>query len=287
MARQPSTDLAQHEYLVFDVETTSPKPGTARIVEAAAAIVDVNGQRKWAWHTLVNPGKRITNSDIHGLKGADVKDAPSFGEFAHFLAPAFYGRVVVGHNVDYDLGVATHEFQRAGISMPPQSALCTMRLSLDLDLGSYDQTLASCLAALSLPTGRAHSALHDVAATAALFTSLIRLMPMRHVDTLTSWLGPPVPPADWAPRPLDPPAPSFAERDGVTLADLDRFPTVADDAVLEQYRRSKREAKKAAKSRRPCPQCGIGHLVTKTRRRDGGTFLSCSRFPACRHAQDA
>lgn len=31
----------------------------------------------------------------------------------------------------------------------------------------------------------------------------------------------------------------------------------------------------------PCPTCGLGVLVVRKRRDDGGEFLGCSMFPAC------
>jgi DNA polymerase III epsilon subunit-like protein len=280
-------DYAGFGYVALDVETTHQDPTKARIVEIALIQFDHLGRRGWALHTLVNPNKRITNADIHGITTTMVKQAPSFADIADWVARALYGRVVVGHNVTYDLTVLAGEFRHAGIVLPAVPAVCTMRLchDLDLPLGAHD--LVSVAAALRLPVGTNHSALHDAALTSAVFASQVALVPLRAMTANDSWLGGPVPLADWLPvRIGPPPQPTLLARDGVALDDITRWPARADDTVLESLRRSRLSAALSDVRTTSCPQCRQGELVVKRRRDHSGEFLSCSRFPQCRYSRD-
>jgi ssDNA-binding Zn-finger/Zn-ribbon topoisomerase 1 len=37
---------------------------------------------------------------------------------------------------------------------------------------------------------------------------------------------------------------------------------------------------------KPCPECGEGTLLVRTRRRDDRQFLGCSRWPDCAHTEE-
>jgi DNA polymerase III epsilon subunit-like protein len=283
----PAPSYEAFGYVALDVETTSPDPTKARIVEIALIQFDHLGRRGWALHTLVNPRKRITNADIHGVTTTMVKQAPVFADIADWVARALYGRVVVGHNVAYDLTVLAGEFRHAGILLPALPAVCTMRLchDLDLPLGAHD--LVSVAAALRLPVGANHAALHDAALTSAVFASQVALVPLRGMTANDSWLGGPSPLADWLPERIgERPQPVLLARDGVALDDVRRWPHRADDAVLETLRRSKMAAVISDARTSGCPQCRQGELVVKRRRDGSGEFLSCSRYPQCRYARD-
>lgn len=272
-------------YAVVDVETTSAFPRSARIIEVAVVHCNRDGTRAWAWHTLVNPGCAIDNTDHHGIATEDVADAPTFADVAEDLVCALAGRVLVGHNIVFDHEVLTRELARCGSALPEAPRLCTMRMARDLGLEVHDHRLETLLEALELPSGLAHSALHDTAATGALFASLVALYPQRHIAETTAWTGPLRPTGE----PADPSvlAGSTVCRDGLDLASLDHFPPRASAGALARFARTPEQAEAARSAERRCPRCGTGHLVTRTRRRDGSRFHGCSLFPDCRYTENA
>ena len=93
---------AGDELVVVDVETTGTDPKMADLVEIAAVKVK-GGKITDRWSTLVNPGRPIVGNQMHGIKDADVKKAPSPSEAAR-QALKFIGKsVIVGHSVGFDL----------------------------------------------------------------------------------------------------------------------------------------------------------------------------------------
>ncbi|WP_133804195.1 3'-5' exonuclease [Kribbella caucasensis] len=97
---------------------------------------------------------------IHGIRGADVLDAPRFIDIAGDVADLLTGSVVVAHNARFDLGFVTAEYQRIGATPPAWPALCTLGMSYRLGRFGGGR-LANCLAAEGLGHPDAHSALGD------------------------------------------------------------------------------------------------------------------------------
>ncbi|MFS8099296.1 hypothetical protein LFM09_19395 [Lentzea alba] len=153
-------------YAVVDVETTGLSPGHHhRVIEVAVVHVDEAGRRTDEWCTLVNPGRDLGAQHVHGISASDARRAPRFAGIAGELAARLSGRVLVAHNLSFDLRFLQAEFARLGHSFPA-SGLCTMQLSRSLGVSS--RSLAACCAAAGVPLGTAHSALHDARAAAGL-----------------------------------------------------------------------------------------------------------------------
>jgi DNA polymerase-3 subunit epsilon len=153
-------------YAVVDVETTGISPGRHRVIEVAVVHVDESGRRTDEWCTLVNPRRDLGPQHVHGITAADARRAPDFAGIAGELAARLSGRVLVAHNLSFDLRFLHAEFARLGHEFPA-SGLCTMQLAGRF-LGASSRSLAACCAAANVPMGAAHSALHDARASAGL-----------------------------------------------------------------------------------------------------------------------
>ncbi|GAB2859195.1 exonuclease domain-containing protein [Lentzea nigeriaca] len=154
-------------YAVVDVETTGLSPGHHhRVIEVAVVHVDPSGRRTDEWCTLVNPRRDLGAQHVHGISAAEARRAPDFAGIAGELAARLSGRVLVAHNVSFDLRFLRAEFARLGHEFVA-SGLCTMELS-GRYLGASSRSLAACCAAAGVPMGTAHSALHDARASAGL-----------------------------------------------------------------------------------------------------------------------
>jgi DNA polymerase-3 subunit epsilon len=154
-------------YAVVDVETTGLSPGHHhRVIEVAVVHVDESGRRTDEWCTLVNPRRDLGPQHVHGISAADARRAPDFAGVAGELAARLSGRVLVAHNLSFDLRFLRAEFARLGHEFTA-SGLCTMDLAGRF-LGASSRSLAACCSAAGVRMGTAHSALHDARASAGL-----------------------------------------------------------------------------------------------------------------------
>jgi len=159
---------------VVDLETTGVLPSVDRVVEVGVVLLDDAGTVEAEFGTLVNPGRDVGPTSLHGITAGDVLGAPTFAEVAPYLASLLSGRIVVAHNALFDLRFLGSEFGRAGLPIGLSPALCTMRLA-----GLYDRSLRSLAAiceALSIVNDQAHAALDDARATALALCRLRELL---------------------------------------------------------------------------------------------------------------
>ncbi|WP_258906771.1 exonuclease domain-containing protein [Actinokineospora sp. UTMC 2448] len=168
---------------MVDVETTGLAPGRHhRVVEVAIVRLDERGRVIDEWCTLVNPQRDLGPQHIHGVRAADARKAPVFGDIAGEVARMLNGRVLAGHNVSFDARFLQAEYSRLGIDLPftDMPSLCTMRWA-DSFLDTAARTLSACCAAAGIELEHTHSALHDARAAAELLGAYLR------------WAGVPVP----------------------------------------------------------------------------------------------
>jgi DNA polymerase III epsilon subunit family exonuclease len=281
-------DLSQQEFVVLDVETTSFTKTEFRIIEIALIVLKSDGTRLSTWHTLVNPECKVNFTKVHGLTDADVRTAPKFSEIADYLASQLTNRILVGHNISYDYGVIKYEFARIGVKIPSLPRICTLQMCYDLDLPFENVTLTTVRKELEIPEGLAHSALHDTAATTAVFASLLQLYFLRNVVEMRAFSGS-VTNIDltqtWMPPQLFEVEMLIKEREGISLASVADFPTTASDATLNKFTISKSSTELDVKIKTVCPKCGVGLVVTKNKY-SGGQFKGCSKFPDCRFSEN-
>ena len=157
-------------YTVIDVETTGFSPREHdRIVEIAAVYVSETGQIEGEWATLVNPGRDVGPTNIHGITAKDVLHAPRFADIAPHVLRSVTGRTIVAHNASFDTRFLAAELVRAGVPMGelPLPALCTMHWAPHF-LSAQSRRLVDCCAAAGVSLEGAHSALGDARATAKL-----------------------------------------------------------------------------------------------------------------------
>jgi DNA polymerase-3 subunit epsilon len=156
-------------FAVIDVETTGLFPERHdRIVEFGVVVLDGEARRLDEWTTLLNPGRDVGPTRIHGITASQVADAPRFAEVAGDLAERIGDRIIVGHNVGFDLRFLCAEFGALGSDISGVRGLCTM--SLASRVGAGGRTLQACCEDLGITEGGAHHALADARATASLLT---------------------------------------------------------------------------------------------------------------------
>ncbi|UUZ45944.1 3'-5' exonuclease [Janibacter limosus] len=167
-------------YTVIDVETTGLSPERLdRVVEIGVVYVSDDGDIRDQWSTLVNPGRDVGPTRIHGISATDVLHAPRFEDLAPYVLRAVAGRTIVAHNAPFDLRFLAHELRRAGLGNADKpSALCTMQWSTAY-LDAPSRRLIDCCHASGITLDDAHSALADATATAQLLGHYLQLSDRR------------------------------------------------------------------------------------------------------------
>lgn len=187
-------------FAVIDLETTGLDVATDRIIEIAVVHLDDNAHIVDTWSSLVNPGRPTGATSIHGITDADVADAPRFSDLLPALTSRLAGRVLVGHNVVFDLDFLHAEFDRAGYRhrIPRRAGVCTMDQSrIYLTEGRHN--LQACLERANILPGHKHRALADATGSARLLATYLDLerSGRRATNVAQSRTGETILPAEW------------------------------------------------------------------------------------------
>jgi DNA polymerase III subunit epsilon len=185
----PALDISLDDLpaVIMDTETTGLDVLTDRVVSIGA--VCAHGARLFKSRMiddLVDPGVAIppASTVIHGITDDMVAEARQFPEvWADFQRLAKH-RVVVGHNVPYDLTILRQECLRHDRPWEDFVFIDTMRLAslLNPTLGKYDLENLAQIYQIDLH-GR-HTALGDALVTAELFCRLVSRLQMQGIATL-------------------------------------------------------------------------------------------------------
>lgn len=153
-------------WVVCDFETTGIHPAYHHRVVEIGLVYGKGREIQGEWTTTVNPQRDVTASAVHGLRGGDVVDSPTFNQIAGSVLEVFNGRVPIAHNASFDKGFLDSELDHSGIPDHPPDWFCTLRALASL--GFHPTNLEACCAACGISLGEAHTALADAKACAEL-----------------------------------------------------------------------------------------------------------------------
>jgi DNA polymerase-3 subunit epsilon len=169
------TPLDEQRFAVVDVETSGLSWRRHRIIEIAVVTVLGDGRVVDRWSTLVRPRfARVGPTHIHGLTAADVRRAPGFAAVVPELVRRLDGTVFTAHNAAFDWGFVQRALRRAGYPVPGAARLCTRRLSRRAAPDAPSHRLVDVCDRHGVELRRAHDALADAEATAAVLPHLLR-----------------------------------------------------------------------------------------------------------------
>ena len=162
-------------FACIDFETTGFSQKSDRVLEVAVVIVQ-QGQIGDIWTTLINPGdgKALGASHVHGIRKEWLFQAPSFAEIAGDLFNSFDGKVIVAHNVNFDLGFLRAELSRAqllphGLLFPNWD---TMKAAEFAPKETASKKLRDVAKAFDITVENAHQALDDTLAVAKIISAV-------------------------------------------------------------------------------------------------------------------
>jgi len=176
--------LEEATFVVFDLETTGLRPGTARPCEIGAVRVEglELGPR---FQTLANSGARLQPAiaALTGLRDEELRRAPPVAAAVRrFLA--FAGdAVLVAHNARFDLGFLDAETMRLTGRRVEATSIDTVGLSRRL-LGRRPANLAALAHRFVTDAKPCHRALPDAEATAEILLVFIGMAQERGARTV-------------------------------------------------------------------------------------------------------
>jgi DNA polymerase-3 subunit epsilon len=166
---------------VLDFETTGMRAGDDRVVEAAVVRVDPGQAPRLVFDSLVNPGRPMDCTQIHGITDADVRDAPTFADVAGDFLAAIEGCVVAAYNVAFDAKFLHFELANAGCRHRPPH-LCLMYLRPLLGIGVRCRLEYACRMH-RIELNNAHVAASDALAAAGLVDPCLQAMARGGIET--------------------------------------------------------------------------------------------------------
>ena len=117
------------------------------------------------YETLIDPERSTGPVHVHGITDEMVADAPYFGDVAAELREMLHGKVLVAHNLPFDLRMITAEYRRLGVQFDPGIGICTYKLT--------KQRLNVACKERGINLAQHHNALSDVRATAELLFRVV------------------------------------------------------------------------------------------------------------------
>ena len=187
-----SLSLDELPSMIIATETTGLDVNADRIVSFGG--VCAHGTRLFKSRMiddLIYPGVPIPaiSTAIHGITDEMVADARTFPEvYADFQRMA-EGRVVIGHNIPFDLTIIRQECARHGRPWEDLVFIDTMRLAslLNPTLGKFDLEALADIYQIDVH-GR-HTALGDAMVTAELYFRMVPRLQMQGFATLKDLLA--------------------------------------------------------------------------------------------------
>jgi DNA polymerase-3 subunit epsilon len=188
-----------------DVETTglSAREGD-KVIQVAASVLDATGQPLENWSSLVNPGRPVAATEIHGITDAHLVGAPRFEEVLPTLVELLRGRVLVAHNAAFDWTFLSTEARAAGGALPTRQRLCTLALARKLEVESYGYSLSDLAEHYEVEQLKAHDAADDVSVLTRVFPHLLleaaesrTLLPLWEPPAWSRAPSRPKPPCAW------------------------------------------------------------------------------------------
>jgi DNA polymerase III epsilon subunit family exonuclease len=171
--------------VAVDLETTGLDTRHAAVV-SVAVVPYVAGRPELGFAALVNPGRPIppASTAIHGITDAMVREAPAIGELLPALERIWGGRILVGHNVAFDVAILNRELRAHGRAALAGLALDVGRLAAALHPEWRDVALESLAARLGVVVTGRHTAEGDARAAGDLLPALLPELAARGFRTV-------------------------------------------------------------------------------------------------------
>ena len=187
----PITDdtlLLDLPVVVFDCETT----GLDIKIDDIVSVGSVNMQGdlilpNTSIDQLINPQRKIprASTKIHGIGDEKVAECPTFiTVWRSHIEPALTGRVIVGHNIGFDIAHLRRATSKIGQKWSADRWLDTLLLYAALEPKAPAASLDTLASVFNVTVDGRHTALGDSLATAKIYQQLLQRLHGAGVQTL-------------------------------------------------------------------------------------------------------
>jgi len=173
--RPPAHKIRVPDFVAVDLETTGLDKFKDRITEIGAVRFK-NGRETESFSTLVNPAIPIPAviTTLTGISDDTVADAPAFEEVAEKLHTFLGDAIIVGHQVEFDIGFLREAFGRINSSWKmTNQTIDTAQLARTLVNSETGYALGQVAKLCKVALPNAHRALDDSRATGCIAVELI------------------------------------------------------------------------------------------------------------------
>jgi DNA polymerase III subunit epsilon len=167
--------LAALPAIVLDLETTGLNVVRDRVVSIGALAMTGETDDGSILDRLVNPGMAMpaVAQAIHGIDDAMVVGAGGLDQAWPDLLSVLDGRVIVGHQIGFDLAILHSEAARLTLPWSPPPTLDLMRLAAVLEPRQPDLSLEGTAERWDVDVQGRHTALGDARIAAGLWQKAI------------------------------------------------------------------------------------------------------------------
>ncbi|RAM57839.1 DNA polymerase III subunit alpha, partial [Candidatus Phytoplasma oryzae] len=123
--------LKNHNYVVFDLETTGLSKNRDKIIELSAVKIENGKITKEIFNELINPQTKLNNiiKDLTGIKNEDLYDKPTIEEVLPRFLKFIEGYTLVAHNAFFDIGFLEEKIKKLNINFKIPSVIDTLSLT--------------------------------------------------------------------------------------------------------------------------------------------------------------
>ena len=187
----PRTPWREASYCVVDLELSGLDPRRGEIVAfAALPIEDGRVRLDGAASGLVRPTRPLAEESIlvHGIRAADLADAPALADALGPLLAAMTGRVLIAHHAQIERVFLSRALRRLGVRL--REPVLDTALLAPIWLAERDgelprrMTLTEMTRACGLPVHSPHTAIGDALTTAQLFIAVADHLDARRAETV-------------------------------------------------------------------------------------------------------
>ncbi|MBA4396312.1 MAG: DNA polymerase III subunit epsilon [Syntrophus sp. (in: bacteria)] len=183
-----SLPFDEMRFVVMDLETTGFYHHLGDEIISIGAVIIEDGKIKTdkTFHELIDPHCHVPYEvqSLTGIQPEMLAGCPSFfGALQPFLR-FIDGNVLVGHNIEFDLGFINHKLKKYCRIKIDNQVLDTITLAKFLGIRSQGFSLDDLLAFYGIESVGRHTALGDALMTADVFLRLLAALKEHSIKTL-------------------------------------------------------------------------------------------------------
>ena len=172
--RPQDYSLNDHEFVVFDVETTGLSSKYDSIIELAGVKVK-NGEVIDKFERFSNPGEKLSEliKELTGITDDMLVGAPDISsvitDFKEWAGDAIF----VAHNASFDMGFIDEAYEKEGFGKSTNGVIDTLELSRTINTKMKKHGLNILAKKYNVDLTQHHRAIYDAEATAYIFIKMM------------------------------------------------------------------------------------------------------------------